>query len=71
MPLGTEIGLVPGHVVLDGDPDPRRTEMGTAPPLFHPCLLWPNGRPSQLLLSSCRYVILLLFNYVYVEAILL
>jgi len=23
------------------------------PPLFGPCLLWPNGRPSQLLLSTC------------------
>ena len=25
----------------------------TWPPIFGPCLLWPNGRPSQLLLSSC------------------
>jgi len=24
-----------------------------APPIIAPCLLWPNGRPSQLLLSSC------------------
>jgi len=23
------------------------------PPIFGPCLLWPNGRPSQLLLSTC------------------
>jgi len=23
------------------------------PPFFGPCLLWPNGRPSQLLLSTC------------------
>ena len=23
------------------------------PPIFGPCLLWPNGRPSQQLLSSC------------------
>jgi len=23
------------------------------PLLFGPCLLWPNGRPSQLLLSTC------------------
>ena len=30
-------------------------ERGTAPPLFGPCLLWPNGRPSQLLLSACYY----------------
>jgi len=52
MPLGKEVGLGPGHTVLDGDP------VGTQPPqqpipTFGPCLLWPNGRPSQQLLSSC------------------
>jgi len=26
---------------------------GTEPPVFGPCLLWRNGRPSQLLLSTC------------------
>ena len=25
----------------------------SSPPLFGPCLLWPNGRPAQLLLSYC------------------
>ena len=25
----------------------------SSPPLFGPCLLWPNGRRSQLMLSSC------------------
>ena len=24
-----------------------------SPPIFARCLLWPNGRPSQLLLSTC------------------
>jgi len=35
MPLGTEVGLGPGDIVLDGDPAPA-TERGTAapPPLF-------------------------------------
>jgi len=29
-----------------------------SPPPFGPCLLWPNGRQSQLLLSTCYiYVI--------------
>jgi len=51
MPLGTEVGLGPGHIVLDGKPAPRGQEH-TRPPLFGPCLLWPNGRPSQLL-SCC------------------
>jgi len=46
-----------------GRPQPRRhcvtwgiqipLKRGTAPPLFGACLLWPNGRPSQLLLSTC------------------
>jgi len=51
MPLGTEVGLGPGDTVLDGDPAPPKWAQQT--PLFGPCLLWPNGRPSQLLLSSC------------------
>jgi len=50
MPLGREVGLGPGHIVLGGDPA-SPTERGTAAsPLSHcirinrsPCLLWPNG----------------------------
>ena len=42
----------PGHIVLDGDPA-HPTERDTVPPHFGPCLLWPNGRPSHQLLSSC------------------
>ena len=49
MPLGMEVGLGPGHIVLDGDPAPPQQHL----PTFGPCLLWPNGRPSQQLLSSC------------------
>jgi len=26
MPLGTEVGLGPGHIVLDGDPAPHPTK---------------------------------------------
>jgi len=50
-PLGTEVYLGPRHIDLDGDPaqSPRK---GHNPPLFGQCLLWPNGRPSQLLLST-------------------
>jgi len=51
MPLGTEVGLGAADIVLDGDPAPPRK--GERPPVFGPCLLWPNGRPSELLLSSC------------------
>ena len=59
MPLGMEVGLSPSHIVLDGDPTPPPKKEGTAapPPLFSPCLLWPNGRPSQQLLSFCIFVL--------------
>jgi len=30
MSLGMEEGLAPGHIVLDGDPAPWRTETGTS-----------------------------------------
>jgi len=98
MPLGTMVGLSPGNIVLDADPEgaqppkfppksvvakqldgsrcclvpwyedsPRPRShcyMGTQLPLpkvaqtpiFRPCLLWPNGRLSQLLLSTCSSV---------------
>ena len=40
MPLGTDVGLGPGHIVLWKPSSP--TESGTAAPTFGPCLLWPN-----------------------------
>ena len=39
--LGVQVGLGPGHIVLDGDPAPL-SQRGM-PPTFGPCLLWPNG----------------------------
>ena len=53
MPLGRDVDLGPGDIVLYGDPSPSKCAQ-QPPPLFGPCLLWPNGRPSQLLLSSCE-----------------
>ena len=50
--LGTEVGLGPGDIVLDGDRAPPR-KGAQQPPLFGPCLLWPNGRPSQQPLTYC------------------
>ena len=55
MPLGTKVGLGPGDIVIDGDPAPPM-KWHCSPPLFGPCLLWPNGRPSQQLLSFCKYL---------------
>jgi len=46
MPLGREVGLGPGDIVLDGDPahPPKGAQQS---PLFGPCLLWPNGWMDQ------------------------
>jgi len=41
MKLGVELGLGPGHIVSDGYPAPL--PKGAQPPIFGPCLLWPNG----------------------------
>jgi len=53
MPLGTEVNIGPGDDVLDGVAASLKGVHWHSPPVFSPCLLWPNGRPSQLLLSSC------------------
>ena len=38
MPLGMEVGLGPGDILLDGDPAPLRKKGGQQPP--------PNFRPT-------------------------
>ena len=44
MKVGVEVGLGPGHVVLDGDPAPASPKGHSPPsPILGPCLLWPNG----------------------------
>ena len=57
MKLGKEVGLRPGDIVLDRDPAPLQKREGQhQPPLFGPCLLGLNDRPSQLLLMiTCVY----------------
>ena len=45
MPLGTEVSLDPGHIVLDGDL--ARPPNGHNLPIFRPHLLWPNGWMDQ------------------------
>ena len=45
MSLGMELGLGPGHIVLDGDPAPL--PKGAQPPIFGPYLLRPNGCLDQ------------------------
>jgi len=46
MKLGMEVGIGPGHIVLDGDP-PSRQKGAQPPPILGPCLLWPNGWMDQ------------------------
>jgi len=47
MKLGMQVGLVPDHIVLDEDPAPLLQKGGRVPPIFGPCLLWPNGWVDQ------------------------
>jgi len=60
-PLGTELDLGAGHIVLDGFPALR--ERGTTPPpLLGPCLLWPwspISATAELLLSIIVIVIVI------------
>jgi len=42
MKLGMQVGLDPGHIVLDADPAPHPPK-GHIHPIFGPYLLWPNG----------------------------
>jgi len=54
MPLGTEVDLGQGHIVRWGPSPPPQKKRAQQRP--GPCLLWPNGRPSQLLLSTCMAI---------------
>ena len=45
MPLGTEVGLGPGDIVLDGDPAPLRKEAQQSP-TFWPMSIVAECRPS-------------------------
>jgi len=55
MKLGMEVGLGPGHSVLDDDP---ASPKGAQPPQF-PCLLWSYGWMDQesrcQLVEMCKY----------------
>ena len=43
--LGMQVGLGPNHMVLGGDPAPQKGH--SPPPIFGPCLLWPNDWTDQ------------------------
>ena len=52
MSLSTKVGLGRGHIVRWGPSYPKRGN--TYGSTFGPHVLWPNGYPSQLLLSTCQ-----------------
>ena len=56
-PLGTEVDFGPRHIVLDGDPSPTAKGAQQPCPLFSAPVYCGHGRLSQLLLSSCPYVL--------------
>jgi len=45
MKLGVQVGLDPGHLVIDGDTAPL--PKGAQPQIFGPYLLWPKGCMDQ------------------------
>jgi len=47
MKVGMEVGLGPGHIVLDGDPAPPCQKKGHSSPQFFAHVLWPNGWMDQ------------------------
>ena len=46
MKRGTQVGLGPGHIALDGDPAPSSPKKGQSPPIFDLCLLCPNAQAT-------------------------
>jgi len=51
MALGTDVGLGPGHIMLDGDPAPLKKRERTALPNFRPISIvakWLDGSRCHL-----------------------
>ena len=59
MPLGMEVDLSPGHIVLDGVPALR--ERGTVAPIFSAHVYCGHSRPSQLLVWVSALIFPLVF----------
>jgi len=53
VPLGTKVDLGPGGIVLDGNRGTQLPAKRDTAPNFRPMSIVANGRPSQLLLSTC------------------
>ena len=64
-PLGTDVDLSPGHIVLHGNPAAPRKRHSSLP-VFEPCLLWPRSPISataELLFLHVVRAYLLVFIY--------
>jgi len=55
MPLGMEVGLGPGHIVVDEDPAPQPKGAQRPPPTFRSMSIVAKRSPSEQLLSSCYF----------------
>jgi len=51
MPLGTEVGLSPGHIMLDRDPWSSSQKRGTDPDIW-PMSVWPTAAWIKMQLGS-------------------
>jgi len=60
MPLGTEVGLGPGHIVLDGEPALPSPKKGTLPPNFRPMSIVAKRSPIS---ATAELLLLLLRRY--------
>jgi len=62
MPLGMEVGLGPGHIVLDGDPaPPPRKGHGSPPPTFRFMSIVAKRSP----ISVTAELLFVLFSFVH------
>jgi len=59
MPFGKEVGLGPGHTVLDGDSalSSPSSEGHNPQPIFGSCLLWPLAKRSPISATAEHYII--------------
>jgi len=66
MPLGTEVDLGPGDIVLDRDPAPSPTERGTAAPIFRVMSIVAKRSPISATGELLSYVLVLCLTLYYV-----